>query len=696
LVLVWNKIAKHELEWHEEAHARVMKCHFSSSENLMSNAMRTVAYIAGTPDNKASEVGKTTVWHNPLEGVTHLDCMPPPPGATDADLQRMPSEDARACACGDSTWAFPNGFGRAKAHADSRVGHMFPRVPIIGNLEVLPVDEACIAGYGTPEHLASLPLRFDWRAMFYTDGSSHTDSSGQNYTGSGVVLPARNETPAKTYLVAPGGRGVSNTVNRAELAAIHAALGLMAQPAGPSASPPATTPGVICTDSACSLSLIRRALRDPNSLKFHKHGPMLTSITSRIKQVALSHGPIQLIKCKAHSGIVGNELADEAAKKAAKYNATHDLTCTDVAPHPFGGGMYWVAEKNDQDGVDTRQTAATEGQHTMSPLAVGEGTVDEPDAEDEPRYLSNLRKDLDKCVKARCCVGAAATAPGFYAQAWEGVRKSTLSDISNAFATTAPLAQRRTAWATRAGVLMNKKLEQRWFKRGDGNCPLCGQPDSCMHIASGCPKLSGLYTERHNRAARILVKAILKGSLGANIIQADIGSADKLARAGMTLSDAHRYIPKDRLPADVANNPEAYGSLSRPDATLTRDYPPQLEVVEVKVCRDTDRSVQLERAEKQHTELISHMRRTRATVQLNTFAFGATGTIYTDNLDQMVKLGVDRASAKKALRKIHNSLVHDLHTIVCTRRAQERLAGTTTAGSTRNRPPTQLQTGRCR
>jgi ribonuclease HI len=579
---------------------------------------------------------------------------------------------------------------------------MFPRVPIIGNLAVQPVDEACIAGYESHEHLASLPLRFDWRAMFYTDGSSHTDdSSGQHYTGAGVVLPnpqpTNNEAPAKTYLVAPEGRGVSNTVNRAELAAIHAALGLMARSAGPGAGPPAT-PRTICTDSACSLSLIRRALRDPNSLKFHKHGPMLASITSHIKKVASSHGPIQLIKCKAHSGIVGNELADEAAKKAAKWNATHDLTCADVAPHPFGEGMYWVAERNDQDG-DTRQTAAAEGQRTSTPLADGEPDTVEQDAapaEDEPRYLSNLRKDLDKHVKARCCVGAAATTPGFYAQAWEGVRKSAMGDISNAFATTAPLAQRRTVWATRAGVLMNKKLEQRWFKRGDGNCPLCGQPDSCTHIASGCPKLSGLYTERHNKAARILVKAILKGSLGANIIQADIGSTDKLAQAGMTLSDAHRCVPKDRLPADVANNPEAYGSLSRPDATLISDYPPRLEVVEVKVCRDTDRSVQLERAEKQHNTLISHMRRTRAAVQLNTFAFGATGTIYTDNLDQLVKLGVDRASAKKALRKIHNSLVQDLHTIVCTRRAQERLVGTATAGNTRSHPTNQQLKGRCR
>jgi hypothetical protein len=343
----------------------------------------------------------------------------------------------------------------------------------------------------------------------------------------------------------------------------------------------------------------------------------------------------------------------------------HDLSCADVAPHPFADGMYWAADNSKRDEADKAAGVA-------APKNDDDAMLLDDDGDTPPRYLSDLRKDLGKHVARHCCTGAAQTAPGFYAKAWEDTRKSALGDISNAFAATAPLAQRRTVWNTRAGVLMNKKLEQRWFKRGDGNCPLCGQPDSCTHIASGCPKLSGLYTERHNRAARILVKAILKGSLGATIHQADIGCAEKLADAGLTLDDAHRRVGKAFLPRDVANNQDLYDTLSRPDATLVCDLPARVEVIEVKICRDTDRSIGLERAEKQHATLMSHMqRKLHGAVKLNTFIFGATGTVYTDNLDQLTRLGVDTTSARKALRKIHNSIVHDLHSIVCTRRHQE-------------------------
>jgi len=57
-------------------------------------------------------------------------------------------------------------------------------------------------------------------------------------------------------------------------------------------------------------------------------------------------------------------------------------------------------------------------------------------------------------------------------------------------------------------------------------CPLCQQADSALHILSGCQHkiISGMITERHNVACRLIVKAISKGSLAGCLVQLDAGS----------------------------------------------------------------------------------------------------------------------------------------------------------------------------
>jgi len=79
----------------------------------------------------------------------------------------------------------------------------------------------------------------DWRLWAYTDGRCLTCKSQQR-VGAGVFIPA-----AKTAIyVNPGGVGISNTINRAELTGIASALKAMCTH--------------IATDSACSLSQIRK------------------------------------------------------------------------------------------------------------------------------------------------------------------------------------------------------------------------------------------------------------------------------------------------------------------------------------------------------------------------------------------------------------------------------------------------------
>eukprot|EP00983_Pelagomonas_calceolata_P105255 1159113-Pelagomonas_calceolata.AAC.13 len=47
-------------------------------------------------------------------------------------------------------------------------------------------------------------------------------------------------------------------------------------------------------------------------------------------------------------------------------------------------------------------------------------------------------------------------------------------------------------------------------------CPLCGEPDSALHILSGCKHstMSSTATDRQNPASTIFFKGISKGLLG--------------------------------------------------------------------------------------------------------------------------------------------------------------------------------------
>ncbi|MGQ3192962.1 hypothetical protein, partial [Neoaquamicrobium sediminum] len=78
----------------------------------------------------------------------------------------------------------------------------------------------------------------------------------------------------------------SNTINKVELTAIHAALKAGAKR--------------IATESLCSLYQIRRVLVNPMSLITHRHNDILTAIATLIIDSPVT---IQFFKVRAHSGI---------------------------------------------------------------------------------------------------------------------------------------------------------------------------------------------------------------------------------------------------------------------------------------------------------------------------------------------------------------------------------------------------------
>ena len=135
----------------------------------------------------------------------------------------------------------------------------------------------------------------DWRDWTYTDGSLQKNKVGQD-TKSGAYHPHLNVS----HCVNPKGMGITNTIPRAELAAIAAAI----------------IHGYthIATDSLTSLQQINKELSHPNLHSNHIQGDVLQSTAKAIRQ---SPSPIHFFKVKSHDGIIGNEHADALAKKSA-------------------------------------------------------------------------------------------------------------------------------------------------------------------------------------------------------------------------------------------------------------------------------------------------------------------------------------------------------------------------------------------
>jgi len=176
----------------------------------------------------------------------------------------------------------------------------------------------------------------DWRLWAYTGGSCLSYKS-QQHVGAEVFIPA-----IKTAIyINSGGVGISNTINRAELTGIASALRAMCTH--------------IATDSACSLSQIRKQLLFPELHRKHTHRELLEQIVSMINE---SNTPINVYKVKAHIGVIGNEFADAIAKHAFLHNYGHDEAFPPPSPdgNPFAH-IYWLAEENKETTQSTTSLA---------------------------------------------------------------------------------------------------------------------------------------------------------------------------------------------------------------------------------------------------------------------------------------------------------------------------------------------------
>ena len=518
-------------------------------------------------------------------------------------------------------------------------------------------------------------LRHNWRSIVYTDGSCQqvplTGGGKMNILGAGVYIPAQRAphrqhapTPTPTEMqdessppspslppdqcitIHPRGHGATNTINRAELSGIWGALDTLHD------TPPLHADGrthTIATDSATSMSQIRRALLSPMDTRRHTHKAAIDAILQAMRSL-LAKDPshrITILKVKAHTGDIGNEMADRTADWATKHPDRCDLTMP-ADSEPQYNRLYWP--------------------HASEPG---------PDGVKRPRGLSNLTSDLSAHMHQRNRLGT-SNKHSYYLNAWQKILPITEGNITNKFMYNPAFNEQKTALNYRFGTLWSNNMARKQHLRTNSTCPLCPKDDGIGHIAGGCahPTMERMYTERHHTIGRILLRAIAKGRLSAYIAATDLGSAAK------SENDGAPHVPFNTLPANlqsILNNHLLPGETrSKPDAIImippeshSVDQRPTLLLLEFKTCRCTDPNPQLTHCHQQHQGLIARLASSYS-VKLVPVIIGHSGAVYTQHtLESMALLGIDKDAALKCATKMHIAAIKQLHSIVQTRRHLE-------------------------
>ena len=324
----------------------------------------------------------------------------------------------------------------------------------------------------------------------YTDGSCIKNKGGGQSVGAAVYI-TKNKVTLK---INPNGVAYTNTINRAELSAIHQAL----------TQPDVAEPGeaiYIYTDSLCSIHMIRRILDAPWSLSESKHFDLLQNILNALLTRAESGGMTHIYKVKSHSAISGNDVVDLKAKEAAMQpdRPSNIIETSNNAPY------------------DERAWASLEPNATA-------GTAD-PDL--VPQYVPSLLDGVKRAITPKYSGGRAAK-KGVYVTAWAMAVPATHKP-SNAYMwkdSQVTWGQCMRTMRARWGLLWNQNLAYKCKMAPSPNCPLCGQVDSISHLLGGCshPVARAMKISRHDESVKLIQKAIALGPLGGFYTVMDAGA----------------------------------------------------------------------------------------------------------------------------------------------------------------------------
>eukprot|EP00983_Pelagomonas_calceolata_P083732 1156222-Pelagomonas_calceolata.AAC.2 len=151
-------------------------------------------------------------------------------------------------------------------------------------------------------------------------------------------------------------------------------------------------------------------------------------------------------------------------------------------------------------------------------------------------------------------------------------------------------------------------------------CPLCGKMDSINHIVLGClnPTMNGMHTKRPH----VGLSSLRKGRYGSSLIGMDACRNERLLEHGIEVPEnVSHTIPDWVVPNGIGSSARHH---SRPDAVFVRSIPGrpthlnptkiaphkrEIQLVEFKLCPDTDPSYTLKAATAQHASTLTKLKK---------------------------------------------------------------------------------------